>query len=72
MKDIVFISSEYIKLDSALKKAGYVNTGGHAKVVIQSGEVKVNGEVCVMRGKKLINGDTAEYNGKTLVVKYAG
>ena len=36
-------------------------TGGHAKIVIQEGEVKVNGEICTMRGKKLRQGDTAEY-----------
>lgn len=72
MEDKIFINSEYIKLDAALKKAGYVNTGGHAKIVIQNGEVKVNGEVCLMRGKKLVNGDTACYDGKTLIIEYAG
>ncbi|MBR6902475.1 MAG: RNA-binding S4 domain-containing protein [Clostridia bacterium] len=68
----IIISSEYIKLDSALKKAGVVNTGGHAKMVIQNGEVKVKGEVCTQRGKKLRNGDTIEYEGKTFFIKYAG
>lgn len=72
MADKIFINSEYIKLDAALKKAGYVNTGGHAKIVIQNGEVEVNGEVCLMRGKKLVNGDTACYDGKTLIIEYAG
>ena len=72
MKDTVLIKSDYIKLDSALKCAGLVSTGGHAKIVIQSGEVKVNGEVCTQRGRKLKNDDTAEYNGKTLVIKNAG
>ena len=66
------IESEYIKLDSALKKAGLVNTGGHAKIIIQNGEVKVNGEVCFLRGKKLRQGDTAEYGNKTIIIKYAG
>ena len=40
-----------------------------AKVVIQNGEVKVNGEVCTMRGKKLRPGDTAEYNGTLINVE---
>ncbi|MBO4693806.1 MAG: RNA-binding S4 domain-containing protein [Clostridia bacterium] len=71
MSDIILIKSEYIKLDSALKKAGYVSTGGHAKIVIQNGEVKVNGEVCYMRGKKLKNGDIAEFEKKTLFIKNA-
>ena len=72
MEDKVFITTDYIKLDSALKKAGYVSTGGHAKIVINGGEVKVNGEVCTQRGRKLKEGDSAEYRGKKLVVKYAG
>ena len=65
----IFIKEEFIRLDSALKLASMVSTGGHAKVVIQAGEVKVNGEVCLMRGKKLRSGDTAEYNGEGLIVK---
>jgi ribosome-associated protein len=40
-----------------------VVTGGHAKIVIQEGEVKVNGEVCTMRGKKLRKGDKVEFDG---------
>ena len=64
----IFIKEEYIRLDAALKLASLVSTGGHAKVVIQGGEVKVNGEVCLMRGKKLRKGDTAEYNGEGLIV----
>lgn len=65
----IVIKEEYIRLDAALKLASLVSTGGHAKVVIQGGEVKVNGEVCLMRGKKLRPGDTAEYNGEGLIVK---
>ncbi|MBQ1187338.1 MAG: RNA-binding S4 domain-containing protein [Clostridia bacterium] len=62
------IKEEFIRLDSALKLAGYVSTGGHAKMVIQNGEVKVNDEICTMRGKKLYNGFTAEFDGNGLVV----
>ena len=51
------ISGEYIKLDSLLKLAGLVYTGGQAKMEILDGKVKVNGEVCLMRGKKLRTGD---------------
>jgi ribosome-associated protein len=57
------IDTEYIKLQDLLKLSGEAYTGGMAKVVIQNGEVKVNGEVCEMRGKKLRPGDTAEYSG---------
>ncbi len=55
------LKADYIRLDDLLKNVSVVNTGGHAKIVIQNGEVKVNGEVCTMRGKKLRKGDNAEY-----------
>ncbi len=55
------LKGDFIRLDDMLKNASVVNTGGHAKIVIQNGEVRVNGEICTMRGKKLRAGDTAEY-----------
>lgn len=64
-----FIKEDYIKLDSALKLSNLVSTGGHAKVIIQNGEVKVNGEVCLQRGKKLRNGDKVEYNNNLFIIK---
>ena len=62
------IDSEFIKLQDLLKLGGAVDTGGMAKMVIQSGMVKVNGEVCTMRGKKMRNGDTAEFENFKLTV----
>ena len=56
-----FLKSDYIRLDDLLKKDRDEATGGHEKIVIQNGEVKVNGETCTMRGKKLRNGDKAEF-----------
>ena len=53
----ISISTEFIKLDSFLKLAALVGTGGEAKYVISEGMVTVNGEVCTMRGKKLRPGD---------------
>lgn len=67
----VSIKEDFIRLDSALKLASLVSTGGHAKIVIQGGEVKVNGEICTMRGKKLRIGDTAEFEGKEIVIDNA-
>lgn len=54
---------EFIRLDSLLKTGGGTGggTGGMAKVAIQGGKVKVNGEICTMRGKKMRPGDSAEY-----------
>ena len=57
----VKITTDFIKLDSFLKLASAVSTGGHAKMVITGGEVKVNGQVCLMRGKKLYKDDTVEF-----------
>lgn len=53
----VSITSEFIRLDAALKLCGAVQTGGQAKMLITDGEVRVNGEVCMQRGKKLRQGD---------------
>lgn len=62
-KDIA-IRDEYIKLDSFLKYAGAVLSGGEAKELIQGGKVSVNGEICTMRGKKMRPGDEAKIGGK--------
>ena len=67
----ISIKEDFLRLDSALKLASVVSTGGHAKMVIQNGEVKVNGEICTMRGKKLRLGDKAEFEGKEIVVDNA-
>lgn len=63
------IESEFISLQDLLKICGAVYTGGMAKVVIQNGEVAVNGEICTMRGKKLRSGDFAEYDGLKIIVE---
>ncbi len=57
----VFIVTENIPLDKALKFSGIVGTGGQAKMLIQDGLVKVNGEVCLSRGKKLTDKDSFEF-----------
>ena len=65
------INTEFIRLDALLKLAGAVQTGGHAKMAVQSGEVLVNGEICTMRGKKMRAGDRAQYRGEGYEVKSA-
>ena len=59
----IAIETEYIKLDSLLKFAAVVGTGGEAKYVISEGMVTVTGEVCTMRGKKLRPGDKVSFQG---------
>ena len=64
----VEISTEFIKLQDALKYANLVYSGGEAKTLIQEGQVKVNGGVCTMRGKKLRNGDKFEFMGNVCLI----
>lgn len=64
----VSIGTEFIKLESALKLANAVPSGGQAKILIQDGAVSVNGEVCTMRGKKLYPGDRFEFMGQEYLI----
>ena len=66
--ETITITTEYIKLQDLLKLAGVVYTGGEAKVLIQEGQVQVNGEVCTMRGKKLRPGDTFSFHGSVYAI----
>ena len=61
--------SEGLRLDSFLKLRGAVDTGGHAKFLIQNGDVKVNGVVETRRRRKLHNGDLVELGKDQLTVK---
>lgn len=65
----IHITTEFIKLDQLLKFAGLCETGGDAKLAIQGGRVKVNGEPCDMRGKKLRPGDAVELDGARVTVQ---
>ncbi|MCH5303937.1 MAG: RNA-binding S4 domain-containing protein [Ruminococcus sp.] len=67
-REKIKVEGEFIKLQDILKFSGLCMTGGHAKIVVQNGEIKVNGEVCTMRGKKLRTGDVVEYDGKEIEV----
>ena len=67
--EIVKIRDEYIKLGQALKLAGLAESGVDAKVEIQEGFVKVNGEVELQRGKKIYVGDVIEFNGHQVRVE---
>jgi ribosome-associated protein len=54
----------HLRLDHFLKLIDQSDTGGQAKLMIQAGEVKVNGEVETRRRRKLVVGDMVEVNGK--------
>jgi len=64
-----FHESEIIRLDDFLKFCGVVGTGGQAKILIQSGEVLLNGEVETRRRKQLKIGDKIQLLGETFYVE---
>ena len=68
MANISF-TGDFIKLGQALKLAGLVGSGVEAKIVIQHGDVTVDGEVDTRRGRKLTGGETIGYMGKTFTVQ---
>lgn len=57
------LRDEFIKLGQAMKAAGIVSSGIDAKMLIQDGQVTVNGEVETRRGRKLYDGDVFEFEG---------
>lgn len=67
--ETIKIRDEYIKLGQALKLAGLVDSGVEAKIEIQEGFVKVNGEVEMQRGKKIYPGDVIEFDGQQVKVE---
>lgn len=69
MIQTVKIKTEFIKLDALLKFASLVNSGGEAKMLIQDGQILVNGEVCTMRGKKIRSGDKVSFGEKEVVIE---
>lgn len=68
-REVIFIETEFIRLQDLLKFSGMTDTGGQAKFLIQEGYVFVNGEVCTVRGKKLVEGDKVTLDDKTLEVR---
>ena len=67
--ETIKIRDEFIKLGQALKAAGLVESGVEAKIVIQNGEVLVNGRPELQRGKKLTGGEFISYNGQEIRIE---
>lgn len=59
---------EFIKLGQVLKKASLVSSGVEAKMLIQDGQVQVNGQTELQRGKKLYDGDVVDFDGETIQI----
>ncbi len=64
----LYIVTDFIKLDAAMKLAGIAETGGMAKMMIEDSLVKVNGEICNQRGKKLYPGDKLLFRNSLFVI----
>ena len=62
------IRGEFIQLDKLLKAAGVTGTGGEAKVLIQDGQVRVDGEIETRRGRKIRAGMVVEVRETKLEV----
>jgi ribosome-associated protein len=60
----IAIRDETIRLGQLLKLAGLAETGGHARELIQDGEVRVNGDVELRRGRQLRRDDLVEVGGE--------
>lgn len=67
--EVIKLRDEYIKLGQALKAANLVGSGTDAKLAIEEGLVKVNGEVAFQRGKKLRDGDIVTFEGETIKIE---
>jgi ribosome-associated protein len=60
MKQEFKIVGDYIELIQLLKALGIAETGGHAKMIVEAGDVIRNGEVELRKRAKLIPGDKIE------------
>jgi ribosome-associated protein len=55
------LKTEFIELDNMLKAMDLVASGAEARQCIQSGSIKVNGEVESRIRRKLRSGDVVEF-----------
>lgn len=62
------IEGEFIHLIQLLKALNWVQTGGHAQLVVMEGEVRYNGQVYYRKRLKVRAGDTVEYDGKSVQI----
>jgi ribosome-associated protein len=69
MKQHTFkIEGEYIELIQLLKATGIAQTGGHAKMIVDDGLVRRNGEFELRKRAKLVSGDEIIVNGKSILL----
>ena len=59
----VYIKTEFIKLNQLLKLAGVLDQGSDIKYMLESGQIRLNGETVCQRGRKIKNGDIVSVDG---------
>ncbi len=62
------IEGDYIELIQLLKATGLAQTGGHAKMIVDDGLVKRNGEIELRKRAKLVAGDKIVVEGRTILL----
>ena len=60
------IEGDYIELLALLKAIGIAQTGGHAKMIVDSEEVLRNGEIELRRRAKCVKGDLIEVDNQQI------
>lgn len=68
----VDINVEPVELYKILKFEGMTSSGGEAKLVIEQGQVIVNGKIETRKRKKIISGDVIEFASEKIRINYAG
>jgi len=68
----VEITSEPVELYKILKFEGMTSSGGEAKLVIEQGQVLVNGKVETRKRKKIVSGDVIEFASEQISIKFIG
>lgn len=69
---IVEITTEPVELYKILKFEGMASSGGEAKLVIEQGQVLVNGEIETRKRKKIVSGDVIEFLSDKITIKFTG
>jgi ribosome-associated protein len=63
------LSAEYIELVKLLKLLRIAESGGHAKILVEEGEVFLNGKQEFRKRAKLRSGDRVEVLGEKIQIK---
>ena len=66
------LKEAYIELIRLLKYMRLAETGGHAKIMVEEGRVKLNGQVEFRKRAKLKKDDVIDIDGRKIKITRAG